>query len=140
VRHFLILIALFALFLGAARVASLQSTTDPSTSSQLQSNAAPPANQGNGFIGDWLSWVTETQSEQPHWMTPLATTTPRLKQEFRFDVQTQPHNNGLVTDNFGVSKGFEIIPAKRWEVILAIPLQSWTTPIPPRTDSAIGNS
>lgn len=65
--------------------------------------------------------VTETQSEQPHWMTPLATTTPRLEQEFRFDVQTQPHNSGQVTDNFGVSKGFEIIPAKRWEVILAIP-------------------
>lgn len=57
--------------------------------------------------------VAETQSEQPHWMTPLATTTPRFEQEFRYDIQTRPHNSGLVTDSFGVSKGFEIIPAKR---------------------------
>jgi hypothetical protein len=121
VRHSLITIALLALFRGATSVVSAQSTTDPSASSQLQSNSAGPAGQGDGFMGDWLSMVTETQSEQPRWMTPLATTTPRLEQEFRFDVQTQPHNNGLVTNNFGVSKGFEIIPAKRWEVILAIP-------------------
>jgi hypothetical protein len=65
--------------------------------------------------------VGETQSEQPHRMTPLATTTPRLEQEFRYDIQTQPHNCGMVTDNFGLSKGFEIIPEKRSEAILAVP-------------------
>ena len=65
--------------------------------------------------------VSGTQSEQPRWITPLATTTPRLEQEFRYDIQTQPHNSGLVTDNYGVSKGLEIIPAEKFEVILAIP-------------------
>ncbi len=65
--------------------------------------------------------VAETQSERPHWMTPLATTTLRFEQEFRYGIQTQLHNSGLVSDNFGVSKGVEIIPAKPWEVILAIP-------------------
>lgn len=77
--------------------------------------------QQGGFFSNWFAMVGETQSEQPHWMTPLATTTPRLEQEFRYDVQTQPHNSGLVTNNFGVSKGLEIIPARRWEVILAVP-------------------
>jgi len=65
--------------------------------------------------------VSETQAEQPHWITPLATTTPRLEQEFRYDIQYQPHNSGQVTDNFGVSKGLEIIPVRKFEVILAIP-------------------
>jgi hypothetical protein len=67
--------------------------------------------------------------------TPLATTTPRREQEFRYDVQTQPHNSGLVTKQFGISKGLEIIPAQRWEVILAVPPYIENNP-----DSSIGNS
>ena len=65
--------------------------------------------------------VSETQSEQPHWITPLATTTPRLEQEFRYDIQWQTHRDGVTTDNYGVSKGLEIIPAKNVEVIVAVP-------------------
>jgi hypothetical protein len=75
----------------------------------------------DGFISNWLDMVTQTQSEQPHWITPLATTTPRLEQEFSYDIQWQTHNNGVTTDNYGVSKGLEIIPQKNTEVILAIP-------------------
>jgi|SRR5579862_7465038 hypothetical protein len=75
----------------------------------------------DGFISNWLDMVTQTQSEQPHWITPLATTTPRLEQEVRYDFQWQTHNNGVTTDNYGVSKGVEIIPQKNTEVILAIP-------------------
>ena len=72
----------------------------------------------SGFISDWLDMVTQTQNEQPHWITPLATTTPRLEQEIRYDLQWQTHNNGVTTDNYGVSKGLEIIPEKNVEVIL----------------------
>lgn len=75
----------------------------------------------DGFIADWLNMVTQTQNEQPHWITPLATTTPRLEQEFRYDIQWQTHNSGVTTDNYGVSKGLEIIPQKNTEVILAVP-------------------
>jgi hypothetical protein len=103
-------------------IAQAQSTTTPPTSSQPpQTPATVQTNQGDGFFHDWFAMVSETQSEQPHWITPLATTTPRLEQEFRYDIQYQPHNSGLVTDNYGVSKGLEIIPAKNFEVILAIP-------------------
>jgi Putative MetA-pathway of phenol degradation len=75
----------------------------------------------NGVISDWLDMVTQTQSEQPHWITPLNTTTPRLEQEFRYDVQWQTHNDGTTTTNVGVSKGLEIIPQKNTEIILAVP-------------------
>ena len=75
----------------------------------------------DGFFTDWFNMVSATQAEQPHWVTPLATTTPRLEQEFRYDVQQQTHNNGVTTDNFGVNKGLEIIPEKNLEVILAVP-------------------
>src|SRR5271167_5206199 len=75
----------------------------------------------DGFFADWFDMVSATQAEQPHWITPLATTTPRLEQEFRYDIQWQTHNSGVVTDNYGVTKGLEIIPAKNVEVILAVP-------------------
>ncbi len=75
----------------------------------------------DGFPANWLNMVSKTQAEQPHWITPLATTTPRLEQEFRYDIQWQTHNSGVTTDNYGVSKGLEIIPAKNVEVILAVP-------------------
>lgn len=65
--------------------------------------------------------VSRTQAEQPHWITPLNTTTPRLEQEFRYDMQWQTHNSGVTTDNYGVSKGLEIIPARNVEVIFSVP-------------------
>ena len=75
----------------------------------------------DGFFANWFDMVSATQAEQPHWITPLATTTPRLEQEFRYDYQRQTHNDGIVTENYGVSKGLEIIPEKNVEVILAVP-------------------
>jgi hypothetical protein len=74
-----------------------------------------------GFFADWFNMVSGTQAAQPHWITPLNTTTPRLEQEFRYDIQWQTHNSGVTTDNYGVSKGLEIIPEKNLEVILAVP-------------------
>ncbi|MGA9640644.1 MAG: hypothetical protein WBQ72_04560 [Terriglobales bacterium] len=75
----------------------------------------------DGFFSDWFNMATATQAEQPHWVTPLATTTPRLEQEYRYDIQWQVHNSGLVTNNYGVSKGLEIIPEKNIEIIVAEP-------------------
>jgi len=76
--------------------------------------------QGN-YVANWFARVDETQAKQPHWITPLNTTTPRLEEEYRFDVQLQTHNNGVTTENFGGTKGLELIPAKNIEVILAVP-------------------
>ena len=65
--------------------------------------------------------MTRIQSEQPHWVTPLVTVTPRLEEEFRYDQfwQSQPH--GVTTDNFGAGKGLELIPFQNVEVILGVP-------------------
>ena len=114
-------LASLLVFLCMNGVARAQSTTAPTASSTTQTSGTVQTNQDDGFFHDWFTMVEDTQAEQPHWITPLATTTPRLEQEFRYDIQWQPHNSGLVTDNFGVNKGLEIIPAKNWEVILAVP-------------------
>ncbi len=85
----------------------------------------------DGFFTNWFNMATATQSEQPHWMTPLATTTPRLEQEYRFDYERQTHNDGIVTENYGETKGLEIIPYKSVEIILAEPAYVTNNPDSP---------
>jgi hypothetical protein len=74
-----------------------------------------------GYFANWFNRVDRTQAEQPHWATPLATTTPRLEEEFRYDIFLQTNNRGMTTENYGGAKGLELIPAERWEVILVAP-------------------
>ncbi len=69
----------------------------------------------------WFERSDRTKSEQPHWITPLVTVTPRLEQEFRFDVLHQTRPDGTATTSYGGAKGLELIPAERVEIILGIP-------------------
>src|SRR5579875_3408040 len=73
------------------------------------------------YFANWFNRVDQIQSEQPHWMTPLVTVTPRLEEEYRYDQlwQTQPHGSAI--DNFGGSKGLELIPCDDTEIILGVP-------------------
>ncbi len=65
--------------------------------------------------------VDRTQAEQPHWIPPLATTTPRLVDGFRYDVTRQSRPQDATLTNYGLSKGIEIIPADRVQLVAAIP-------------------
>jgi hypothetical protein len=73
------------------------------------------------YFADWFARVTRIQSEQPHWVTPLVTVTPRLEEEYRYDQlwQAQPHGKAL--DNFGANKGLELVPFQNTEIILGVP-------------------
>ncbi len=79
------------------------------------------ADQG-GLVSSWMSRVTHTQAEQPHWITPVVTVTPRLEQEFRYDIfwQTQPNGTTKLA-TYGGSKGLELIPARHIELIISPP-------------------
>lgn len=72
------------------------------------------------FIDKWQDRVQQTQAEQPHWITPLVTVTPRLEQEFRFDVLRQLTPSGELL-NLGAGKGLELIPSRNIEIIIAAP-------------------
>ncbi len=75
---------------------------------------------GDYFL-NWFPRVTQIQSEQPHWVTPLVTVTPRLEEEVRYDQLFQSSRNGLATDNFGNGKGLELIPFQSTEIIVGMP-------------------
>jgi hypothetical protein len=73
------------------------------------------------YFINWFPRVTKIQDEQPGWMTPLVTVTPRLQEQLRYDQLWQSQPNGIATDNFGGSRGLELIPWYNIEVILGIP-------------------
>ncbi len=75
--------------------------------------------------GRWTTWFErsdKTKQEQPQWITPLSTTTPRLEQEFRYDVLWQQATPGTnYTVNLGNSKGLELIPFEKVQILAAVP-------------------
>jgi hypothetical protein len=75
----------------------------------------------DGYFADWFARVDKSKDEQPHWVTPLATTTPRLEEEYRYDQLWQPNSKGVTTDNYDGGKGLELIPFEKVEVIFNVP-------------------
>lgn len=73
-----------------------------------------------GYFANWFPRVTKTQAAQPHWITPLFTTTPRLEEEFRADIVWTPTAAGD-SMNYGNGKGLELIPTSNSEIILGLP-------------------
>jgi len=75
----------------------------------------------DSFFDSWLERSDHAKADQPHWMTPLATVTPRLEQEFRTDflVEQLPTRDDLV--NFDNGKGLELIPYERVELLFNLP-------------------
>jgi hypothetical protein len=75
----------------------------------------------DGYFNDWFARVDNTKEEQPHWITPIATTTPRLEEEFRYDQLWKNNSRGITTINYDGGKGLELIPFERVEVIFNVP-------------------
>lgn len=87
----------------------------------LNARAQQSAPQPENFIQRYQARVTETQNEQPHWITPLVTVTPRLEQELRTDFVHQYNPKGYAVWNYGNSKGLEFIPEKHIEILVNVP-------------------
>jgi len=122
-RNHLVLDHLILLTLAFAAVTLIPWATsfaEDTTSATVGGDATPSG--GQDFFSRWFAMATRTQNEQPHWMTPLVTVTPRLEQEFRYDqyLGDLPHNGGRLK-NFGAGKGLEIIPSEQTEIIFGVP-------------------
>ena len=76
--------------------------------------------QESDFWSGWFERVDRTQAMQPRWVTPLATTTGRLEQEWRSDIFWVRRPDETLT-NIGGGKGPSIIPMQRVEIIVSPP-------------------
>jgi hypothetical protein len=79
------------------------------------------AQQNGSFIARYQARVSATQSEQPHWVTPVATVTPRLEQELRTDFVHQYNPKRFGTWNLDNGKGLELIPERHTELLFNLP-------------------
>lgn len=90
-------------------------------------DTSSPDNSVVDYFKDWFSRVSKAQAEQPHWVTPLVTVTPRLEEEIRYDQMIESVTGGQTLTNYGGGggKGLELIPFDPVEIIVGIP--SWQT-------------
>jgi len=76
----------------------------------------------------WLEMAGEAEATQPDWLSPLATTSGRLKNEFRYDSWYQPFRGGNRTYQFGGNKGLELIISSRTQLLLGVPTYTLQSP------------
>lgn len=90
---------------------------------RAQSGAADSADQQglSAFFSHWDERALQAQRDQPNWLTPVVTSTARLKQEVRYDVLWQWNGGDTNSGNFGNSKGFTTIPIDRVEISINPP-------------------
>lgn len=69
----------------------------------------------------WLEMAEAAEARQPDWLSPLATTSGRIKQELRFDIFDQPVPGVGRNYQFGGNKGLELITSPRTQILLGFP-------------------
>jgi hypothetical protein len=99
-----------------------------SEESSAQECGQKEENGGRGFFRSWFRMAAEAQAKQPDWLSPLATTSGRLKGELRYDIWDQPATQGSRTYQFGGGKGLEFITSSRTQILLGIPSYTLHTP------------
>ncbi len=108
-----------------------QRAATPQAESQKEKSqdSSPAAGSKNrSLFHHWLRMADKVQATQPDWLSPLATTSGRLKQEFRYDVFDQPISAGNRQYQLGGSKGLEFISSSRTQILLGVPTYTLQSP------------
>ena len=93
-----------------------------------QDSPQPAEKKKRGLFHSWICMAEQAQATQPDWLSPLATTSGRLKQEFRFDTFDQPSAGGNRTYQLGGSKGLEFITSPRTQLLVGVPTYTVVSP------------
>lgn len=101
------------------------------TQNSNQGSQPEQRNESESLFGSWLEIVKQVQDRQPDWLSPLATTSGRLKNEFRYDIWDQPSPPGNSTYQLGGNKGLEFITSSRTQLLLGIPTYTLQSPAGP---------
>ena len=139
-RTILKLVAAALLFTAKARAdepgtgstsppASESSNDTPSDTQTAAQDSQPSSGKAKG--GLWEAWeqtADEVQATQPQWLSPLATTSGRLKNEFRYDIWGQPTIGGNDLYQLGGNKGFEFITSSRTQLLIGVPTYDLESP------------
>ncbi len=132
VRNFAVALALASLGGGGAAFADPLQTPVNSSGALRDLSMPAPSYLANGstnnttddvqsFFERWAEISRAAKESQPDWMTPIATVTPRLEQEFRSDQFFEQMGNGAHMNVYDGGKGLEVIPTTTNEVLINLP-------------------
>ena len=101
---------------------SRQSLVGAMLSILLLASAPAAAETGeSSFFTDWQKRAADAKEHQPHWASPLVTTTPTLGQQYRYDQAFINKPAGATLESYGYGKGLELIPSENTQLILGMP-------------------
>jgi hypothetical protein len=87
-----------------------------------ESNPSPQEGcQKHSLCRSWRRMTEQAEASQPDWLSPLATTSGRIKDEFRYDMWRQGTPTGSTISTFGGGKGLEFIAAPGVQLLLGVP-------------------
>jgi hypothetical protein len=69
----------------------------------------------------WRDMADREEASEPNWLSPLATTSGRIKDEMRYDMWDQTTPTGSTISTFWGGKGLEFIVAPRVQLLLGVP-------------------
>jgi hypothetical protein len=93
-----------------------------------QDSSRTEKKENSGLLRSWLRMADKAKANQPDWLSPLATTSGRLKQELRYDVFDQPSSSGSRIYQLGGNKGFEFIASSRTQILAGVPTYTVQSP------------
>ena len=80
----------------------------------------------------WRRMADREEASEPDWLSPLATTSGRIKDELRYDIWSQTTPTGSTISTFGAGKGLEFIAVPRVQLLLGVPSYiGHSAPAPP---------
>lgn len=104
------------------------SCSDDQDKGATEKSRKEPEKKKPNPVNRWLALGEQVQAQQPDWLSPLVTTSGRLKQEFRYDIWDQPAAGGNHTWQFGGNKGLEFVTTSRTQVLIGIPTYTLVSP------------
>jgi hypothetical protein len=112
--------------LPRARADGFDLTVPPSNVTDAPSIAASADTQidtdgVSAYFANWGARLARARATQPHWSSPLVTTTGLLEQRVRLDVIQQHSGNGADTTVLGGDRGVDLIVSDTNEIQVAIP-------------------
>ncbi len=83
------------------------------------------------FLESWAKISQAAKASQPHWIAPLATVTPLMVQQIRYDEFFEHLDTGADIKVYDGGKGLEVIPTTTNEVLINLPPYSQRTAVKP---------
>jgi hypothetical protein len=113
---------------GETKSTFAQSAETETEQKSAHNSESAEGRKGHSLFRRWSSMGEQAQATQPDWLSPLATTSGRLKQEFRSDIWDQPAQGGNRAYQFGGNKGLELITSPRTQLLVGVPTYTLVSP------------